>query len=373
MLKLHKETVNEEPCIKLHDRLYSFEEDVRGIREKFWLVRSGGRFSRYHNEPVKSTHILFKFNRNNVSCEDWGEIYASAIARMMGVPCVEYYSAQLYDEDNSFLGNGVVCGSYKKHLKEVEYTGFDLQNLHLSLIYDECEGKRIDKLNTVDGFIESIKDVFSGRVNEEDLQKIRNDLIKQAIFDYLLAQTDRHWLNTTFLATDMGGVLTLRKADCYDNGCIALLKRKMSAIEGMSKEIGKLGKDSPYLKSQLDNYCPMFGMSTSTVVIEDRTGNKGLDRLKVVDPKKSKEIFLDEIAEEILINPEIAVFFKKLESMREQGIVSSVTKDLYAADDNPPLYVAKMIKDVVGCQFDTLQNRVHTKLQKYKASEREGM
>ena len=373
MLKLYKETHDDEICIRLHDRIYSMEEDVRGIREKFWLVRTGGVRPKY-NEPLRSINILFKFNRNHVSCEDWGEVYASAIAKKMNIPCVDYFSTELYDENEKLLGNGVLCGSYKKHTKEAEYTGFELQNLHHGLVYDQCVGQKIGDLNTVDGFMAAIRDVFGDKADEDDLKIIRNDLIKQAIFDYLLAQTDRHWLNTTFLATDIGGTFSIRKADCYDNGCIALLKRKVTAIEGMSKEIGKLGKDSPYLKERLREYCPMFGIKSSTVVIDDRTGKGNLERLKVVEPEASRNKFLDEVTDEILMNPEIAIFFKNLENMQEQGIVESVTQSLYAAGDNPPTCVAKMIRDVVGCQFDTLKDRVHTKLRKYKQeSEREGM
>lgn len=365
MLQLYKEMIDDVLCIKLHDRIYSIMGDNRGVREKFWLVRTGGKKPKY-NEPLKSTNILFKFNRNHVSCEDWGETYASAIALKMGVPCVEYYSTELYDENEKLIGNGVVCGNYKYHDKEVEYSGFDLQKAHHKFKYDRDAGQRIEGLNTVDGFVDAIRTIFKGKVKEEDLTRVRNDLIKQAIFDFLLAQTDRHWLNTTFLASELSGELYIRKADCYDNGCIALLKRKMSAIEGMSREIGRKGKDSPYLKEQLANYCPMFGFKTSTVVIEDRTGKGNLDRLKVVEPKRSKEIFLNEIAEEILINPVIASFFRRLENMQEQGIVASVTKDLHSAGDNPPPYIAKMIRDVVGHQFDLLQERVHTRLQDYK-------
>lgn len=365
MLQLYKEMIDDELCIKLHDRIYSIMGDSRGVREKFWLVRTGGKKPKY-NEPLKSTHILFKFNRNHVSCEDWGETYASAIARKMGVPCVEYYSAELYNEDETLVGNGVVCGNYKRHNKEVEYSGFDLQNAQHKFQYDKCAGQKIDGINTVDGFVDAIRHMFKGRVKEDEIERIRNDLIKQAIFDFLLAQTDRHWLNTTFLASELSGELYIRKSDCYDNGCIALLKRKMSAIEGMSREIGKLGKDSPYLADKLGDYCPMFGIKTSTVVIEDRTGKANFDRLRVVEPKKSKDIFLDELAEEILTNKEIAPFFKKLETMQEKGIVAEVTKDLYSAGDNPPPYVAKMIRDVVGHQFDLLQERVHSRLQKHR-------
>lgn len=371
MLKLHQEMIDNELCIRLHDRMYSIADDARGVREKFWLVRESGRIQ--YDEPLRTRSILFKFNRNDKSCEDWGEVYASSIARKMGVICVDYYSAALYDDHKNLIGNGVLCGNYKKHNRETEYSGFDIQNMIHNFVYEECASKKIKGLNTVDGFIFAITKLFGDKLSYQQINQIRNSLIKQAIFDFLLAQTDRHWLNTTFLVSEIAGEFNMYKAGCYDNGCIALLKRKLSAIEGMSREIGKLGKDSPYLKNKLDGYCPMFGIKTSTVVIEDRTGKCGLDRLKVVEPQQSREVFLDELAEEILTNPEIAVFFKKLETMQERGIIAEVTNELVAAGDNPPECVSKMIKDVVGHQFDVLSQRVHTRLRDYQQHGEGGM
>lgn len=357
------ERIGNELCVILPDeRAYSIVEEGRGVREKFWLKRVSTKFVKY-DEKLKNISMLFKFNRNLKSCEDWGEICASLIARKVGLPCVEYHSAKLIGEDGSDMGNGVLCGNYKHNDREVEYSGFSLQSAHKNFQYDNCRGKKIDGLNTVEGFVEALKVVFRGQLSDNEITEVRNELIKQAIFDFLLAQTDRHWLNTTFLLFEHGGSLHVRKSDAYDNGCIALLKRKAAAIDGMSKEIGKLGKDSPYLRQQLSNYCPMFGLKTSNVVIDDRVRGGDIERVKVFDPQHGREAFLQEMAEEILYNPEIAVFFKNIEiKMRESTLMKSVVRDLEASGENPPPYVIKMINDVMGHQFDILNERVQTRL-----------
>lgn len=374
MLNIQYETVNNVKCVKLHDRYYSLLEDVRGARPKFWIKRSEPKRVNYE-EPNDENMILVKFNRNGVSCEDWGEIIASAVARKTEVPCVDYYSALIIEEDGSELGRGVACGSYKRSKNETEISGFNLQSMHKNLVYDNCRGRQVQGLNTVDGFIDAIQHVFDGKLNPNEVESVRNDLLKQAIFDFVLGQTDRHWLNTTFLVwKDKNENFHIRKAECYDNGCIAMAKRKAIAIEGMSKEIGSLGKDSPYLRTQLEKYCPMMGIKTSLVYIDDKSKSGNVERVRIVNPRENKKIFLKELANEIIQNPEIAVFYKLLESKISSGdLLSRVTKDLQASGDCPPDFMLKMVGDVMGHQVGELDRYVRRTLnevnQKYEEEE----
>lgn len=360
MVNLKFEKIDDRRCVNLRGRVYTLLQEARGVREKFWLVRTGRKHVNYQ-DPMDSTGILFKFNRNDVSCEDWGEIISSLVARNTGVPCVHYYSASLSDENGESLGNGVMCGSYKRHPNETELTGFSLQSLFKNLRYDNYRGESIDGLNTVNGFMDAIHAVFGDRIDKEELDAVHNDLLKQAIFDYVLAQTDRHWLNTTFLVyEDAQDKLHIRKAECYDNGCISMFKRKGSAIEGMSREIGALGKDSPYLKERLSSYCPMMGVKTSLVSIDNQVRKGSLEKIKMIDPKRDKKIFLRELSLAIINNPEIAPFYKKFESMVKNGeLFEFVKRDLARAGDNPPEYITKMVEDVMGHQIDELSAEIH--------------
>lgn len=372
MMNLKFEEIDGKRCVKLQGRYYTFLNEARGVREKFWLVRTGVKRVNY-DEPSDASDILFKFNRNNVSCEDWGEIIASLVAEHTRVPCVKYYSASLKDEKGKDMGSGVACGSYKRNAKETEISGFNLQSLYKNLKYDNYHGESIKGLNTVEGFVDAIKGVFGKKISKEEIEDIRNDLLKQAIFDYVLAQTDRHWLNTTFLAyEDAKGKTHVRKAECYDNGCISMFKRKGSALEGMSREIGAKGKDSPYLHDRLASYCPMMGIKTSLVTIDSNVRKGSLEKIKMVDPKNDKNVFVYELALAIVNNPEIAPFYKRMESMVRSGkLMDKVKEDLRAAGDKPPAYITKMVGDVMGHQVDQLNMEIRKIIDKINSSDKE--
>ena len=145
----------------------------------------------------------------------------------------------------------------------------------------------------------------------------------------------------------------------------------------MSREIGKLGKDSPYLAEKLNSYCPMFGINTSLVEINKAKNPPGhFEKIKVVNPKQSREIFLDEVVNEILYNPEIASFYAYLKSAirrtGEKGVdIEDIAKQIRRAGDDVPSCVEKMIGDVFYHQFDVLNDRVTKKLKEIKDQEKE--
>lgn len=185
MVKLKEEEIDGEKFVSLGSRSYKFVEESRGIREKFWLVQAK---SKYFKEPMIYRYILFKYNRNDVSCENWGEVYASRIAKQIGVPCVEYHLATY--SANGKESKGVMCGTYKKNEEEVEATAYDAQTMR-----DE----KPKNINTVDNILENLMLIIPEFKDREFYYSyLRNALIKQCIFDFLLAQTDRHWFKLRF-------------------------------------------------------------------------------------------------------------------------------------------------------------------------------
>lgn len=349
MIKLNCEEIDGDKYVILGKRAYKFVEEYRGIREKFWLIQSK---SPYGHEPLKNRNILFKYNRNDVSCENWGEIYASKIAQQIGVPCVEYHLASY--EENGKVAKGVMCGTYKKNELEVEATAYDVQIM---------QSEEVKNINTVEDIMENLMLLVPNDDKNFYYSYIRNSLIKQCIFDFLLAQTDRHWFNTTFLMYTKDNVFNLRKAECYDNGCIAFLKRKYSAIEGISKEIKVQGKNSQRLHDLLKDYVPMMGIKTPTTELAHQCESIAQDKLRVI--KDRREVFLDELTEEIIRNPEIAKFFIDLkENLNLQLINQKIEREA----EKPPQAVSDMVELVVGYQYELLHELIDEKIQMINSS-----
>ena len=381
MRKLQFEDVDGVRHVSLEGFTYGILDDARGVREKFWLIRESPVIPIYR-QTIKNTRILFKFNRNEVSCEDWGEVFCSRIAKHIDLPCVDYYMAELYSENREYIGNGVLCGTYKKSLDEKELSIYSLYQMEKQLLNDNPEMKGSLEINTVNGAMQSLMDNYFSSIPMEEFVKCRNDMLKQTIFDFLLAQTDRHWLNTTVLLYSGDGVMHIRKADCYDNGCICYLKRKESAVESMSREIELTGgAQSPYLASMLNKYCPMLGVKTPLTEINDKKEKDfGDKKIKVINAKDGRDTFLDEISKEILINPEIASFFIKIKRVffpkeNSGAQLDVIEKEFHMAGEEPPAYITKMISNIMGYQFNILNDFVHKKLSEIKKTEssKEGM
>ena len=250
MIELKEIEIDGKKYIEIQDRVYSIRVNPIGVREKFWMVRRGG--SSIVESPIV-TDILFKYNRNDVSCEDEGEVIACRVMRAVGLKAVEYYLAKNKTLDNNEI-KGVLCGSFKKKLSEIETSAYTLQTSYTQFSFDEKTGVANKSINTVDGIIEDLEYVLDeSEFARLFVTQIRDELLKQCLMDFLLAQTDRHWLNTSFLEYFVDGKYAVKKAKCYDNGCIAYLKRKRKAIVTITNQVKGDYINSPRMKELLED------------------------------------------------------------------------------------------------------------------------
>lgn len=366
MIKLKTEVFDGKQYINLHDQIYYIENEARGIRDKFWIKRIPSKF---FVDDYKYIHMLFKYNRNDQSCEDWGEVFSSKIAKQIGVNAVDYYLCEVDEDDNFGRRGGVLCGSYFESDRQYEMSVHALQTIYSQFHHNEDTNETNKELNTVYSILDDMRDI-TPELPEEDEEKMqkkaKTDLLIQCLFDFLLAQTDRHWLNTTFLIYENGDKFFMKKSAAYDNGCIAFLKKKLSAITGMSREIGENPINSIQLNNMMSKYIPMMGIKTSTVKLApSHTGERGV-KLKVDLSKKEK--FLDELTDEILNNPEVAIFYTLFKRDFDMDkVVDQIRKD----GDNPPPEVIKMISDVIIYQTNQIEMILRKKLANIHAEERE--
>jgi len=357
--------------LEINDRVYQRKENPIGVRQKFWIVRGEGKLI---EESPYETNILFKYNRNDVSCEDSGEVISSRFYRRIGLKAVEYYFARYHRKDGTTV-DGVVCGSFKKNKHEIETSVYTLQTSYTDFAFDPKSGKANKEINTVNGIMEDLRFLAGDNKRLLDmLPAINYTLDKQCLLDFIFAQTDRHWLNTSFLEYFSNGEYGIRTAKCYDNGCIAYLKRKKQALVTIMNQVKGDYIDSPRMAELMQNYCPMFGYSTSTVDIDvDRYNKVGHpQKLKLKDPKKYRAIFIDEMAERILVNPEMAFFYRNMlrvlnyDSKTKQIDPSFLFEEIAIADKEIDPVVIETVTAVVTYQINEMQKVLNKKLQGYK-------
>ena len=372
-----KEVIDEETGKKrilLQDRLYSIKDNPIGVREKFWIIRRGGNVIQ---ESPLVTDILFKYNRNDVSCEDYGEAIASKIFQKSKVPCVTYYLAENTKLDGTKI-NGVLCGSYKTNNNQLETSVYDLQTKCTDLKFNSRTGETNKSINTVYGIMRDLHEVIkTDKEGRFFFEHIQNELIKQALMDFILAQTDRHWLNTTFLEFDAKDRHVILKSKCYDNGCISYLKRKRQAIKTITSQVKGDYIGSDRMKQLMSSYCPMFGIKSSTVQIDmdkyQKTGS--IEKLKIKEDDHIKDKFIDELSKEILTNPEIAVFYKLMlhsfhyDANSRTIDLGEVFNELSAGGDEIPKEIKDMVTGVMTYQINEIQTVLDKKLGKNRRSE----
>ncbi len=360
-----------EKLLEVWDRVYSREENPIGVRSKFWAVRRGGKLI---FEPPIVTDLLFKYNRNDLSSEDIGEVISSKFYKLCGLNVVDYYSAEFTDIEGKKV-TGVICGSYKRTNTEVETSGYALQCALTPFSYNKNTGEACKEINTVYGFIDDLDFIYGDTPQKEKfLTIIKNELIKQSLLDFLIAQSDRHWTNTTFLEYfNKDHEYRIRKASCYDNGCIAFLKRKREAIDTFASMIDGDYLSSPVMKSLMDKYCPMFGIKSSTCLIDTRVANKynRFDKIKINPDPKVKDVYLKELVDEIMHNAEIAFFYIKLkESIGYNPSDKSINlkpmfKSLQDNGEDIPKSIEELVTGIITYQVNQIEQELIKTINKY--------
>lgn len=357
-MSLHIKVINEDnkKHAVLHDRLYDVKVESRGRKPKIWLVMDK---SKNEHTPIKNRQMLCKLGRTNSSCDNWGEVFASHIGKQMGVDIVDYYMVDY--EENKKHYNGVLCGSYFLADQQYEMSVKDLQTIYTPLKIDEKTLKTSKPINTVYSIMSDLDKIidFPPEKKEFVMKSLKKKLLIQCLFDYILAQTDRHWLNTTFLIYDKNGSININKADCYDSGNIAFLQRKLVSLMGISREIGKDPLNSPLLKQKMEGYLPMMGIKTSTVNLTPASNGEVGNKMKVDISKKPA--FINELTDEILHNPNLADFFIRFKNnFSMDKVLSAIKKE----GDEPPQELVKLINDVISYQINDIDKVLKSKLKK---------
>ena len=272
--------------------------EQRGRRFKFWL----------------DDDLLFKANLNNSSFENNGEVLSYLLAKKLGLDAVPYKLAKYVDKDKHEI-TGVVCPNYRKMLEgeEEEISGNILINL--CKMYSSETRFSTAPRNTVNFYTDFIAAVFP----KSDIRKIRTDLLKMSLFDYITNQRDRHSGNITFLK--IGEKLIL--CPLYDNGAAYWSNYGPRKISNISLALHQTrNKEDLYFETLKGS--TMFGVKTP----QSRTMmNEKHQYVEVFCSDNSYIEYEKEIAKEIVNNVELAEFYAKVKSVNISSILEAAERE----------------------------------------------
>lgn len=277
--------------VSVNGHIMSRSFDSRGRRDKFWL----------------DEEFLYKSCLNDTSLENEGEVFISLFAKKAGLKTVTYVLANYMSENGE--QRGVVSKNYRKMYNGdiEEISGKTLMDLYADHIYDNEKGKVLPLQNTVKFYCRALKMIFPNC----DAEKIKNDLLKMALFDYMVNQRDRHIFNVTFIKE--GDEISL--APLYDNGAAFMLNYGEKKMDNLAEQLKRSKNVSNYFM-QTVGMNPMLGIKSVTSDIEllrdDDTGSLfnafSNDKERVVT-------FEEELAEEIKNNPELSKTYETLKNI----------------------------------------------------------
>ena len=361
---------NQDGTLSMGKSTYTIRREPRGCREKIWI----------HDEDpnrqainYRNSNCLIKFNRNDVSCENYGEILYYAFLKSCGARCTKYELASLYNyEDGKVIKHdGVICPTYMHRPREFEFSGYELQR------YQNLYNPEADKPlapNTVVGYIQCVRDLMLAP-KEEMIRQIKIDLIKMAFFDYVTCQTDRHWGNVSFIfrAEELGNysVEALRVASSYDNGCCFLFKRKEQALKTIANQLKvaqKLNNTDRYMgimENISDKCVPCLGIITSLYQNPACDGEDYPFKLEPKDEENWEQTFLNELCFAISKDEDLKKFFRNKKTFK----LDNAREVLEHQGDTIPEELMYLASEIVDYRVE----QVFRTLEKYKYSESQNL
>lgn len=310
IIKIDENTAVDESGCK-----YMISNDIRGANEKLWLHKENGAFT-------DSFLIKFSTRKPNTICElnFYNEVVCSRICKELGLEHVDYEFCEFVDLDGKSR-MGVVCQNYKHTPNRVETSGRTLHEFYKLYCCDNNYGIVPNiEINTVYAYIEQLKSRYESRrmtMSEETENRLIDEMLTLALFDFCTCQIDRHWGNVGWLNNNMydDEKFKIRLVPIYDNECSFLLD---DATEESLSEFVKLINSPKKLQVAKDmvnrkkTNSPYFGVRTSLVRVKDE--NKGflVPRSNVEENLSNAALVARELAHEIKTRPYMKQLYEKL-------------------------------------------------------------
>lgn len=194
--------------------------EEKGVMLKHWLL-------------IENEKYLFKTNYKYPDYKtftNFGEVLYTNLSKQLNFPCVEsYFATTNYYGDPC---NGVLVKSFFKDGDEDSMSYAEMIHIAKTRIK---EFYYKSDFNNVEACMEVVKCVAKYLDKKVDMKQMRRDLIKMAIVDCFLGQSDRHQANIEFIFDGKGG---FRLAPVFDNGlCLSFAYEKWQVHEFIARDM----------------------------------------------------------------------------------------------------------------------------------------
>ena len=198
----------------------TLNHEEKGVMLKQWLELDGEKY-------LFKTNYKYPEHKTYSNC---GEVLYTNLGKQLNFPCVESYFATTNYYDDSC--NGVVVKSFFKDGDEDSMSYAEM--IHIAKTRTREFYYKSD-FNNVESCMEVVKYVAKYLDKKVDMKQMRRDLVKMAIVDCFLGQSDRHQANIEFIFDNKGG---FRLAPAFDNGlCLSFAYEKWQVHEFIARDI----------------------------------------------------------------------------------------------------------------------------------------
>jgi len=257
--------------------------EEKGVMLKHWLELDGERY-------------LFKTNYkypDYTTYSNFGEVLYTNLSKKLNFPCVEsYFATTNYYEDNC---NGVLIKTFiKDYEKEDTMSYSDMiymaRTRDLNFYYKS-------NFDNVESCMEVVRYVAKYLDKKVDFKQIHRDLVKMAIVDCFLGQSDRHQTNIEFI---FDREHNMRLAPTFDNGlCLSFGYTDFQVEEFLARdEFSKFR-----IQQDVDSSDVRFmGNNNMFVISRPKMFRQNMDDAFIVDILKeaSKDSELRDLVENLL-------------------------------------------------------------------------
>ena len=309
MIKLKRIDENH---ILINGEVKKITAEFRGRREKFWIDDT----------------YLFKNILTDASYEGLAEILINNIAKNVGIPCVPYTLAEC--ECNGSIVRGVLTKSYRLNQPNnfVEVSGKTLAEAYANYVFDNLKGIKINIQNTSEFYVSAIATLFP-KTSLSKIKKIELDLLKIALFDYIVCQKDRHFYNISFAKT--GNEISV--LPLYDNSSAYFLNYGSKKLQNVFENIKRSKQISRFCYGTFSTMVPMLGISTPTSEITSGNNNEDINFNSNINNSKKLSIFETELAIKIQESPKLNEFYHKLKSINLDKVFTEIEQECDMPDD----------------------------------------